>query len=131
MLLGIYTPTLFLDGDTIYNIVDHTERWCSKNLGRRKRLTIHITKQSIWKSPCYGCYDSDNRTMYIYKNRCLNVEEIIKVILHEYTHHLQDLSQYEYLLEKYGYENHPLEIEAKSVADKYYRTIWKLIKNKI
>ena len=131
MLFGVYTPMFFLSDDTIHNIVYHTDMWCVKNLGYKKGLVIEITKQKFWTKPCFGGYDEINRHLYVYTNRCDDIGDLIKTILHEYTHHLQDLRNYDKLLKKYGYDNHPHELEANEVAFTHYKSVWKEIKNRI
>jgi len=119
-----------LSSETVHRIVELTDQWCMTYLGESPKLVIEITKQKFWKSPCFGGYDENNKVMYVYVNRCENIKDLLKVFIHEYTHHLQDLSQYDSLLELYGYDNHPLEIEANEMAE-YYNIVWKEIKNKI
>jgi hypothetical protein len=133
MILGVYTPTFFLENETISEIVRLTEQWCKKNIGRngkRKKLKVEIKRQMFWEKAFYGLYDEEINTIYLYKNRCLTIEYIIRCMLHEYTHYMQDLEHYETLTEKYGYESNPLEIEAIEMSE-YYINVWKEIKNKI
>jgi len=125
---------MFLGKKKIYRVVELTERWCGKHLGRnydRGGLTIYILKQSMWEVPTYGGYEESNNSITIYKNRCESVTELIMAVVHEYVHYLQDLSQYDKLTKQYGYENNPLEVEARMTAQKYYEIIWEKIKNKI
>lgn len=133
-LFGTNTPTLLLSDSTIYRIIELTNKWCEKNLGKNKSrgwLTIHIMEQSFFCRPTYGGYDVNTNTIILYKNRCDNIEWIIKTIIHEHVHYLQDLNNYESLLEEYGYDNHPLEVEANTIMNNYYTIVWNKIKNKI
>jgi hypothetical protein len=132
MLLGIYTPTLFLKLETINRIVLMTEQWCEKNIGRnhkKKFITLYVRNQKFGELPCYGQYDCENSAIHVYTNRCENIKEIIRCVLHEYTHHLQPIeTRYEKLLKKYGYDNHPMEIEAEK-NEEYYLNVWDYIKS--
>ena len=130
MLFGMYTPLWFLDKQTVTDIVRLTDDWCGKNLGRKGELTIEIKKQGWFETPCYGGYDEDNQIILLYTNRCFNIKDLIRCLLHEYTHHLQDLREYDKLNEKYGYDKNPFELEAHKVSE-YYPHVWKRIKNKI
>lgn len=133
-IFGVHTPTFILDSDTITKIVELTDEWCQDNLGVNEELgdlTIYITDQSMWAKSCYGGYDVNSNSIYIYQNRCENIKWIIKSILHEYTHYLQDLEHYDSLLGEYGYDNHPHEVEANNIMEDYYLTVWNNIKNKI
>ena len=130
MLLGVYTPLFFLSSDTICKIVEQTDHWCQKNIGRSDDMVIEVTKQKFWDYPCYGQYDENNKVLYVFTNRCDDIKDLIKAFLHEYTHYTQDLSQYDSLLNIYGYDDHPQEIEANETA-KLYDIVWRKIKNKI
>jgi hypothetical protein len=133
-LFGVNTPTIFLGDDTLYRIVELTNEWCEKNLGKNNTIgevSIHIKDQGFsYKSNCGG-YDIETNTIYIYRDQCDTIEWIIKSLIHEYTHYTQDLRNYDLLLEEYGYRNHPQEIEANNMMNNYYLTVWNKIKNKI
>lgn len=130
-LLGVNTPTFVLDDSTIYRIVELTNQWCENKLGtndNRGCLTIHIKNQPYFTKPTYGGYDISSNIIVIHKNRCENIEFIIKTILHEYVHYLQDIDGYDSMMDEFGYENHPLEIEANSIMNDYYSVVWNDIK---
>jgi hypothetical protein len=55
-----------------------------------------------------------------------SVSGIIRTVIHEYTHFLQmpklyDMGKYHKLYKKYGYEQHPMEIDAVNSEKKHYR----------
>jgi hypothetical protein len=55
-----------------------------------------------------------------------SVKNLVKTIIHEYVHHLQlnhhkKMENYYSLLEEFGYENHPQEIEASDITKYYYK----------
>lgn len=61
----------------------------------------------------------------IYRNNINNVRDLIRVFVHEYTHSLQPIkTKYYKLLDKYGYVDHPFEIEANNNGDMYYNQLW-------
>lgn len=106
--------------------------WCDNNMSRdghrKPPYKISIRKQ-VSGDPCYGQYDEDTNTIYIYYNHCTNVELLIRTVLHEYTHHLQPIEgKYNKLLKKHGYDKHPQEIEARKMEE-YYLNVWKYIKS--
>lgn len=133
-LFGTNTPTLLLSDSTIHKIVELTNEWCEKNLGEnssRGWLTIHIKNQPLFSKPTYGGFDVNSNTIIIHQNRCGNVGVLIKAIIHEYVHYLQDVNDYDSLLDEYGYDDHPLEVEANTIMNNYYTIVWNKIKNKI
>ena len=119
-----------LDMRTIKKIVYMSLGWCEKNLSRdghrKPPYKISIRKQYGGET-CYGEYDDDTHTITIFYNNCHNVELLIKTVLHEYTHYLQNLRWYNNVLSKVGYDNHPQEKEAL-VMEELYSQCWKEIK---
>ena len=58
-------------------------------------------------------YDPDDDIIYIYSETTNNLEQIIRSLLHEHTHTLQDQKEFKKLYDKgYNYGNHPFELEA-------------------
>tara|TARA_R110002060_G_scaffold36907_2_gene47943 strand:+ start:568 stop:975 length:408 start_codon:yes stop_codon:yes gene_type:complete len=67
-------------------------------------------------------YDWENNKIYLYAPRMVNEEEIIKGLLHEYTHATQNREK----MDKYrelGYENNPYEIAASKAEDNWKKYI--------
>jgi len=92
--------------------------YCIENIGLPKRKSI--PKFTIVKGKSVGTYGQyyDNK-IYVYYNECKTVGSFISTFIHEYTHHTQNLKNYDKVLSRVGYENHPLEIEANEVAKEY------------
>jgi len=58
-------------------------------------------------------YDPADDIIYIYSETTNNLEQIIRSLLHEHTHTLQDQKEFKKLYDKgYNYSNHPFELEA-------------------
>ena len=58
-------------------------------------------------------YDPADDVIYIYSETTNNLEQIIRSLLHEHTHTLQDQKEFKKLYDKgYNYGNHPFELEA-------------------
>lgn len=58
-------------------------------------------------------YDPDDNIIYIYSEVTNNLEQIIRSLLHEHTHTIQDQKEFEKFYDKgYNYGNHPFELEA-------------------
>jgi len=58
-------------------------------------------------------YDPDADIIYIYSEVTNTPEQIIRSLLHEHTHTIQDQKEFKKLYDKgYEYSNHPFELEA-------------------
>lgn len=97
--------------------------WCEQTLGttnNRYRLDIkYYYHQKYW-----GLYCFHNHTITLFIGEQTTVYDFVNTIIHEYTHHLQmvsnkDSTKYDTLLKTCGYDNHPMEIEAREVAGKH------------
>lgn len=127
------TPTYELTTPKVRRVIMETINWAQDNMGtKRKRLplTIKVTKQKIYHIPVCGMYDPSTNIIYINPIECGDVKEVIKTVIHEYTHYLQDIRSYGRLLREVGYDKHPMEKEARD-NEKLYTHCWKNIKNKI
>lgn len=92
--------------------------YCKMNVGYKRHKGL--PKFSIVKGKVEGTFgEYCDKKISIYYNECVSVGKFVNTFIHEYTHHLQDLRGYNKVLSRVGYENHPLEIEANEVADKY------------
>ena len=58
-------------------------------------------------------YDEDTNVIYIYYPNIMNEEDVIRSIIHEYTHYRQDHKLFKKYKAMYGYDEDPTEIEAK------------------
>ena len=58
-------------------------------------------------------YDPDTDIIYIYSDVTNTAEQIIRSLLHEHTHTIQDQREFKKLYDAgYEYSNHPFELEA-------------------
>ena len=133
-MLRLNTNLKKLTHKEMRSIVEKTVKYCRENIGINKRrgvCSIIVKNQSIHDDDRrYGEYNPDTHTIVIFKNNCKNIKELITTTLHEYTHNLQPVrSKYYKMLKVYGYENHPMEIEAMN-SEVVYDKVWKKIKNK-
>lgn len=110
------TETIILTTPTIRRIIGETIKWAKLNLGakhKRVPLTYKVWADPVKGQLVYGCYDPKPNVIYIDPIQCDNVKLIIRTVLHEYTHFLQDIRSYNRLLREVGYNNHPQECEAR------------------
>jgi len=96
-------------------------KWCKIKFGESEfideELKIRIRKGKDKYGVYQGIYDGPINTMII--NPRGSLINICDTVIHEYIHYLQDMWVYNELLEEYGYEDHPQEIEAETIAEKY------------
>ncbi len=58
-------------------------------------------------------YDENTNVIYIYYPNMKNEEDVLRSIIHEYTHYRQDHKLFKKYKAMYGYDEDPTEIEAK------------------
>tara|TARA_R110000851_G_scaffold33321_2_gene88628 strand:- start:2577 stop:4055 length:1479 start_codon:yes stop_codon:yes gene_type:complete len=113
-------------------VVDRVYPQIVKNLGRARRGTpkvefhsnIYVRITGIegmqGEANPHAEYDWENNKIYLYTPRMVNEEEIIKGILHEYTHATQDPKKMEKYQQELGYKNNPYE-KAAHRAERNWR----------
>lgn len=109
-------------------------RWCRRNLGvngRKKWQPVWYIRRG-WDEDCgdMGEYDAYDNEIFIYYNNIPDVRELIRTIVHEWTHQNQPiLTKYH----KYPgtYSRNPYERQARYAELKWTPVIWKQLKNKI
>ena len=66
-------------------------------------------------------FDRDENKMFIYYPNIPDKEELIRALVHEYTHYLQDGEKMKQMYKDgYTYQNHPYELEAIRSEEKWY-----------
>ena len=58
-------------------------------------------------------YDEDTNVIYIYYHNMKTEEDVLRSIIHEYTHYKQDHKLFKKYKAMYSYDEDPTEIEAK------------------
>ena len=72
-------------------------------------------------------YNPDDDIIYIYSEVTNNVEQVIRSLLHEHTHTIQDQKEFKKLYDKgYEYSNHPFELETLEAEKDWEKYRWKL-----
>ena len=125
-----YLKTLTSDLNVyqIRSIVCETIKWCETNVGTKSRPVNYCVRTRGVKSiPACGLYDYNSRTIMVFRNYSPTVKCVVRVVLHEYTHYLQNLRWYNNVLKKVGYDRHPNEIEAR-MTEILYSKCWNDIK---
>ena len=125
------TETNILTRTQLRRVAKETLNYCISTMGINPKLPVPaVSIQYRGRSRRYGQYDVTNNKIEIFHNTCGDVKMVIRTVIHEYTHYLQDMDKYWKLYKKVGYNNHPDELEARS-NEKLYSPCWKVIKNKI
>jgi hypothetical protein len=122
------TPTSEMSVYQIRRVVCETIKWCEANLGTKSRpVNFSVRTLGPKYEPAYGMYDYHKRTILVFRNYAPTVKMVVRSVLHEYTHYLQNLRWYDNVLKKVGYMKHPQEIEAR-VMENLYSVCWNDIK---
>lgn len=111
-------------------LLKHAIIFCEENLGinRRKSDPLEVIWCTKKNGSIFGCYDPVDNSIELSAD-CETVSELTKTLIHEWTHHLQPiLSKYEKLFKKYGYDNHPMEIEAYAAEKIWNRKMLNYLK---
>lgn len=104
-------------------------KWCINRFGLNKRskkdLIIHLEYDDS-DGDTYADFDviKEGRIITIYMDVNLTFKHLITSILHEFQHYLQKWSNYWPLYKKFGYKNHPYEIEARKIERKNFDKCW-------
>lgn len=100
--------------------------WCESNFGHPLKTVSANFKVSDDRrvSNLTGYYL--DRDIVIYVRNCRSYADVIRTVIHEYTHYLQmpkmtDNSKYCRMDKIYGYDNNPFEVEAVENEKKYYQ----------
>ena len=122
-----------LSNSDLRKLVKFVTSYCEMTFGinKRKRTKLSVKlflRAEESKKICgwYCPYDNEI-TMFIKSNK--NVSEFCRTFIHEYTHYLQPCrTKYKKLLDKYGYDKHPFEIQAYATEKHYGRKCMKVLK---
>jgi hypothetical protein len=111
----------------------NTSEWCSRSLGvnnrRKYKFQISVRKQ-LKGDKRYGEFNCITNQMTIFYDNCDNIKDLVTTVIHEYTHYLQPVrTYYGALARHYDYNNHPMEIEARTNEIAYYSKAWKYVKS--
>ena len=64
-------------------------------------------------------YDEDENKIFIYYPNVNSEEDVLKALIHEYTHYTQDSDLINHFRSIYSYDQNPNEIEASSNENKW------------
>jgi len=110
-------------------------QWCINNIENNQ---IPLYLKIIYRKPTkrLGYYQSYDKMVVIYIDDSIDLYTLTDTTIHEYIHHLQMPSkkyekEYSDKLITYGYENHPMEIEARNLAKKYRKQCYDEIISKV
>jgi len=117
---------------TARKVARQTFKWCVAYFG-------HPLKTKTCKLRTNGVSMCDHKGMYINREitinlkMCTSYSDVVKTVIHEYTHYLQfprkcKLKHYHKLVETFGYFYSPHEREARNNEKIYYPSCWSHIK---
>ena len=125
-----------LENNSIQNVVEKAYPQIVNDLGGQiKPVEIHT---NIWdRLGAVGVedlkreqgnpdaqYDPYDNIIYLYSEKTNTEEEIIKSLLHEHTHTLQNQEKFKELYNKgFEYSNHPYELEAQKSEENWRKYV--------
>jgi hypothetical protein len=113
-----------------------TFEWCVKNLKAPKEVEkCYLTRV------CVGNKHHQNKASYcngdirVYLKLCKSYSDVIRAIIHEYTHYIQfsdreNIKKYDEFYDIFGYWNNPFEVQARQLEVRYYQTCWYHVKKR-
>jgi len=115
-----------IDNKLFISIIKQVAKFCDNKFGCKKGIGLLMVDKCDRERKCYGLYRIESNEIVIYMDVCKTVGEFTRTFIHEWTHSLQPCEKmYMKLLNKYGYDNHPFEIEAVDNEKKYNRVLLK------
>jgi hypothetical protein len=104
--------------------------FCFLNLGKPKNKKLPNIIISSTKIEWMGMYDPVDNEIKVFLNSSKTISDFVKVIIHEWVHYKQKiLKDYNRLYKKYGYDDHPMEIEAHAAEKIWIRKALKYLRN--
>jgi hypothetical protein len=131
--MKLHSRTKKMTTPELRKLVCETIKWCETNIGRKyksRTLKYRVLTLGEKYTPAYGMYCPDKNTLYVFRNHAPTVKMVIKSVLHEYTHFMQNLRWYGHTLAKVGYNKHPQELQARGM-EFFYDKCWEEIKDKL
>ena len=116
-----------MDIDEIQNIIDYAYSKIQSYYGKGSldipkielhrdiyaRLSGDEEQSGEHSSTTKAQYDENTNIIYIYYPNMENEEDVLRALIHEYTHYRQDHKLFKKYKAMYGYDEDPTEIEAK------------------
>jgi len=107
--------------------------WCVAEYGRSKLNGpypyLEFRKGDYYTGDDYGYYDEVEQVIFINKEANLTLEELVKTIIHEYTHYVKhSMHEYQILAKYLSHHRNPLEIDARKVERRDYKKCLKYLK---
>ena len=122
-----------LSADQINSIVENTILWCQENVGvnnrRKNPFQVRVDTISI---DAMGEFNYKTNTIAVYTWVHFTPAQLIRTLLHEYTHYMQPIRSYYNKMarvHKY-YSRHPMERQAVRM-ERLYKMCWEDIRKKV
>lgn len=131
--MKLHSRTKKMTTPELRKLVCETIKWCETNIGKKyksRTLKYRVLTLGEKYTPAYGMYCPDKNTLYVFRNHAPTVKMVIKSVLHEYTHFMQNLRWYGHTLAKVGYNKHPQELQARGM-EFFYDKCWEEIKDNL
>ena len=115
-----------MDKSKIQNIIDYAYPKIQNYFGKNNKSipTVELHKdiyarlsgdeeaEGEHSSTSKAEYDYETNIIYVYYPNMKNEEDVLRSIIHEYTHYRQDHKLFKQYRQMYSYDENPIEIEA-------------------
>ncbi len=131
MILKKSYPINKLSDKKVLKLCNLCAKYTSEILGlnNRKRKPLNLIINNDDDAISFGDYDSFSNTITIYTKHSNTIEEFISTFIHEYTHYKQPIrTKYYKLLNEFGYDKHPHELEARTNEIIFFNSVYNKIK---
>lgn len=128
---SLITKTADIPMEDLLDIANSVWGYLEQKFGikrHKKKLDVSLVKGET-PQKYMGEYFPRSVKIVVYTEYNKYLRDLIKTIIHEYTHYLQPiLKSYQSIFKRVGYDAHPFEIEARYNEQTYYRACWKDVK---
>jgi len=113
----------------IRKTINIISEFCKENIGKINSKGYPKVQISYTSSDFMGLYDPFDHKIIIFVNGCETLSDLTSTVIHEWTHSKQKvLTDYVKLYKKFGYDKHPMEIEACESEKKWNRKALNFLK---
>jgi len=107
--------------------------WCISTYGKSELNGdyphLEFKNAVYYNGDDYGYYDEIEQIIFVSKDAHTTLEELVKTIIHEYTHYVKhNMEDYNVLSKYLSHHRNPLEIDARKIERRDYKKCIKFLK---
>lgn len=106
--------------------------YCETYLGVKKSKGLpSYSVRKDYSLSCYGQFNYEEHKIYVHYNVIPNIKLFVRTYVHEYAHSLQNARHYHNRLVKFGYQEHPDEVDARHVENIHHMAALEYLKTNL